>query len=73
MLVEVSKAVDDSLWFLRRSGIVQPDQGPAVDQFLQDREVASHGVDIERRVRGSYQRQLPGSTRRCDLIEKIER
>ena len=48
--VEVRQAVDDNLWLLRRRAIVEPYELTSVDPLLQDREVASHGLDVEGRV-----------------------
>jgi hypothetical protein len=39
---------------VRGGGVVEPDQLLAVDALLQDREVAAHGVDVERRMRGRH-------------------
>ena len=39
VLVEVLQPVDHRLRFLRRRGIVQPDQRPTVDPFVQDRKI----------------------------------
>ncbi len=46
--VEVAEAVDDALWFLRRRGVVEPDEGLAVDALLEDGEVAADGGGVER-------------------------
>jgi hypothetical protein len=50
MRIVVAKTVDYRLWLLRRRGVVQPDQRPAVDALLQDREVATD--DIRRSLSG---------------------
>jgi hypothetical protein len=51
VLVEVRDAVDHRLRLVRGGRVVEPHQLLAVDALLQDREVAAHGVDVERRMR----------------------
>ena len=50
VLVEVREAIDHRLRLLRRRGVVEPDERPPVDPFLQDREVAAHGLHVAARV-----------------------
>jgi hypothetical protein len=46
--VEVAEAVDDAFWFLRCCGVIEPDEGLAVDALLKDGEVATDGGGVER-------------------------
>ena len=48
--VEIREPVDDRLRLLRGGGIVEPDELSAVHPLLQNREVATDGVDVERRM-----------------------
>ena len=78
MLVEVRKAIDDYLWLLRGSGIVEPDERAAIDVFLQDRKIAANGGDIKLAGYGCEVRQkrwlevarLLRSRRRCDWLRE---
>ena len=45
--VEICQTIDNRLWFLRGGGVVQPNQRPAVDAFLQNREIAPNGGNIK--------------------------
>ena len=47
--VEIGKAIDDGLGFVGGGGVVEPDEGMAVDFFLKDGEVAADCLDIEGR------------------------
>ena len=59
VLVEVAEAIDHRLRLLRGGGVVEPDERPAVDPLLQDREVAAD----QRRRRGPLPSALdPGTT-----------
>src|SRR5450432_3377564 len=49
LFIEGAETVDDLSGLLRRGGIVQPDQGTAVNVLLQDGEVGSDPIDIIRR------------------------
>jgi hypothetical protein len=48
--VEVRDAIDDRLRLVRGGCVVEPHELLAVHALLQDREVAAHGVDVERRM-----------------------
>ena len=50
VLVEIRQPVDHRARLLRGRRVVEPDQLPAVDAFLQDGEVTTNGVNIERKV-----------------------
>ncbi len=45
--VEVRKPPDDTLGFLGGGSIIEPDEWPAVDRFLEDREVSPDRGRIE--------------------------
>jgi hypothetical protein len=46
--VEGPKPVDDRLRLLRRRAVVEPDQAPAVNLLLQDREIVTDRGRVER-------------------------
>jgi hypothetical protein len=54
VLVEIREAVDHRLRFLRRRGVIEPDQRlAAIDPLLKDREVFFDGMRVERKPDGS--------------------
>ncbi len=73
VLVEVRNAVDHALRFLGRRGIVQPDQRPPVDALPQNREVAAHGMDVERRMRVDRTWHFRVEVKGLYFIEEIKR
>ena len=50
--VEMHEPVDDGLRFLRRCGVVEPDQRVAIDLLVEDGKVAAHGMDVVAGLRG---------------------
>ena len=48
MTVKIGDSIDDCIWLLRGGGVVEPDQLPAVNALLEDREVAADEARIER-------------------------
>ena len=58
VLVEVRQPVDDRLRLLCRCRVVEPDQGTAVDRFLQNREIAADRMHIECGMRGAERRRM---------------
>jgi hypothetical protein len=47
MSVIVTNSVDDSLWLLRCSAIIQVDKGLAVDLLMQHWEVGANALDVQ--------------------------
>ncbi len=54
MFVEILQSINDALWLLCRSGVVEPHQRSAVNAFAKNREVAFDGLCVEG-VRGEIQ------------------
>src|SRR5471030_1437924 len=69
--VEIRQAVDDRLRFLRRRGVVEPYELTSVHALLQNREVATDGVDIEGRMRRTGLWQALVRMRRTGVVEKV--
>jgi len=44
--VEIGETVDNRLRLLRRRGIVEPDQRRAIDPLVENRDIATHSIDI---------------------------
>src|SRR5579872_3506140 len=44
--IEIAEAIDDAFWFLRRCGVIEPDERLAVDALLEDGEVAADGGGV---------------------------
>ena len=71
--IEMRKPVDHGLRLLRGGGVVEPDQRPAVDIFLQDREIAAEDMRVElARPRDRRQSELRPMLRRQRVeIERL--
>src|SRR5450830_2045847 len=50
VFVERADPIDYRLWLVGRGSIVEPNQLAAVDAFLQNRKIASHGMHVEWRM-----------------------
>ncbi len=56
--VEIRQAINHRVWFLRGGGVVEPDQLPAMNSLLQDREILADQSRIKRTLGNSKLRRF---------------